>query len=98
MKIEMRSINSIKPYPNNPRNNRKTIDKVADSISHYGFRQPIVVDANGVIIVGHSRFEAAKKLGMLEVPVHVADNLTEAQIKAYRLADNRTLPKNQNGI
>lgn len=90
MHIEKLALTSIKPYPNNPRNNQKAIDKVANSIAQFGFRQPIVVDNNHTIIVGHTRFAAAKKLGLSEVPVHVAANLSAAQIRAYRLADNRT--------
>jgi len=90
LKIEQRPITSLKPYSNNPRNNQKAVEKVANSISHYGFRQPIVVDKDNIIIVGHTRFEAAKRLGFSEVPVHVADNLNATQIRAYRLADNRT--------
>ena len=63
------------------------VDKVAASIQEFGFQQPIVVDKDGVVVVGHVRLRAAKKLGLAEVPVHVADNLTPAQIKAYRLMD-----------
>ena len=63
---------------------------MAESIQQFGFRQPIVVDADGVIIVGHTRYKAAQKLGLEKVPVHVAKDLTPAQIKAYRIADNKT--------
>ena len=66
------------------------VDKVAASIKEFGFRQPIVVDREGVIIVGHVRLRAAKKLGLTHVPVHVAANLTPAQVRAYRLMDNRS--------
>ena len=90
MKIEQCSIRDIIPYARNPRNNAAAIDKVAASIKEFGFRQPIVVDDERVIVVGHTRYEAAKKVGLDSVPVHVADNLTPPQIKAYRLADNRT--------
>src|SRR5690242_8651838 len=90
MQIEMRSIDSIKPYPGNPRHNDAAVDAVAASIREFGFRQPIVVDEEGVIVVGHTRFKAALKHGMTQVPVHVATGLTEAQLKAYRLADNQT--------
>src|SRR6195256_5911529 len=76
------------------RNSRKiperAIDKVAASIKEFGWRQSIVVDKDGVIICGHTRLLAAKKLGLQQVPVHVADNLTPAQVKAYRLMDNRS--------
>jgi DNA modification methylase len=90
MKIELRSITDIKPYPNNPRINDDAVDTVAGSIKEFGFRQPIVVDSDGVIICGHTRFKAAKKLGLEKVPVHVAQDLSPEQIKAYRIADNKT--------
>src|SRR2546430_7165119 len=90
MHVEMRPIASIRPYENNPRLNDAAVDAVAASIREYGFRQPIVVDEQGVIIVGHTRYKAALKLGLEEVPVHVATGLTPAQIKAYRIADNQT--------
>jgi len=78
------------PYARNPRKiPQSAIDKVAASIQEFGFRQPIVVDAKGVIVVGHTRLLAAQKLGLPEVPVHVALDLTPAQAKAYRIADNR---------
>jgi ParB-like chromosome segregation protein Spo0J len=80
----------IKPYPNNPRINDDAVDAVAASLREFGFRQPIVVDAEGVIICGHTRFKAAQKLGLEKVPVHVAKDLTPEQIKAYRIADNKT--------
>jgi DNA modification methylase len=90
MKIELRKLSDIKPYPQNPRVNDSAVDAVAASIREYGFRQPIVVDTEGVIIVGHTRWKAAQKLGLDKVPVHVAKDLTPAQIKAYRIADNQT--------
>src|SRR6516164_4601146 len=90
MNIEMRSITSIRPYGNNPRLNDAAVDAVAASIKEFGFRQPIVVDEGGVIIVGHTRYKAALKLGLTEVPVHVAVGLSPAQIKAYRIADNQS--------
>jgi len=89
MKIELRKISDIKPYDKNPRDNDGAVEAVARSIREYGFRQPIVVDAEGVIIVGHTRWKAAQKLGLAEVPVHVATDMTSAQIKAYRIADNK---------
>jgi len=89
MKIEMRPIGAVKPYEQNPRVNDQAVDAVAASLREFGWRQPIVVDANGVIIVGHTRLKAAQKLGLTEVPVHVATDLTPEKIKAYRLADNR---------
>jgi DNA modification methylase len=90
MNIEMRPIASIRPYDNNPRLNDAAVDAVAASIKEFGFRQPIVVDENGVIIVGHTRYKAALKLGLTEVPVHVAVGLSPAQARAYRIADNQT--------
>ena len=87
MQIKSIETNKILPYINNPRKNLN-IDKVASSIKEFGFQQPIVIDKNNTIIVGHTRFEAAKKLGLKEVPVQIAD-LTETQAKAYRIADNR---------
>ncbi len=89
VKVELRPIDSIKPYPGNPRRNEGAVTAVANSITAYGFRQPIVVDKAGVIVVGHTRWKAAKQLGMTQVPVHVAD-LTPEAAKAYRLADNKT--------
>ncbi len=88
--IELRDIDSITPYENNPRLNDGAVDAVAASLEQFGFRQPIVVDADGVIIAGHTRFKAAKKLGLTKVPVHVAVDLSPEQVKAYRLADNKT--------
>lgn len=90
MKIEHWDIDRVKPYEKNPRRNDKAVQAVADSIREFGFRQPIVVDADGVIVVGHTRWKAAKKLGLKTVPVHVAADLTPQQARAYRLADNRT--------
>ncbi|MBI1375190.1 MAG: chromosome partitioning protein ParB [Phycisphaera sp.] len=90
MKIVKRKINDIRPYDKNPRINDAAVDAVAASLKEFGWRQPIVVDSDGVIIVGHTRWKAAQKLGLDHVPVHVATDLTEAQIKAYRIADNQT--------
>ena len=90
MKIELRKLSDIKPYPQNPRVNDGAVDAVAASIREFSFRQPIVVDTEDVIIVGHTRWKAAQKLGLEKVPVHVAKDLTPAQIKAYRIADNQT--------
>lgn len=87
--IEYRKTDVVTPYDSNPRRNDKAIDAVAASIQDFGFKVPIVVDADGVIIAGHTRLKAAEKLGLDEVPVIVADDLTPAQIKAFRLADNR---------
>lgn len=82
-------IDEIKPYENNPRVNDKSVDDVAESIKEFGWQQPIVVDKDNVIIVGHTRWKAAKKLRMDKVPVIIASNLAPAQVKAYRLADNK---------
>lgn len=90
MKVEAKSIDEIKPYENNPRDNDDAVDAVANSIKEFGWQQPIVVDNEGVIIAGHTRYKAAKKLGLKHVPVVVADDLTPDQVKAYRLADNKT--------
>jgi DNA modification methylase len=90
MKIEMRRLSDIKPYENNPRLNEAAVDAVAASIREFGFRQAIVLDEAGVIIVGHTRYKAALKLGLEKVPVHIAKGLTPAQAKAYRVADNQT--------
>lgn len=89
MKIETIDIERVIPYARNPRKNAGAVDKVAASLREFGFRQPIVVDKNYTVVAGHTRLLAAKKLGMTEVPVHVADGLTDAQLKAYRIADNR---------
>lgn len=87
----MWSIDRPVPYVRNARKiPQKAIDKVAGSLQEFGWRQPIVVDKEGSVIVGHTRLKAAQKLNYKEVPVHVADKLSEAQVKAYRLADNRT--------
>jgi len=90
MHIEMRPIGDIRPYENNPRLNDDAVDAVVESIRQFGFRQPIVVDTEGVIICGHTRWKAAQKLDLKKVPVHVAKDLTPEQIKAYRIADNKT--------
>lgn len=89
MKVETVSIDKIKPYENNPRNNDDAVDAVANSIKEFGWQQPIVVDNGRVIIAGHTRYKAAKKLGYREVPIFVAGKLTEEQVNAYRLADNK---------
>lgn len=89
MKIEMVETDRIVPYARNPRKNTAAVDKVAASLREFGFRQPIVVDSDMTVIAGHTRLLAAKKLGLTEVPVHIAEGLTETQIKAYRIADNR---------
>ena len=90
MDIELRNIDDIRPYAKNPRLNDQAVEAVAVSLREFGFRQPIVIDADGVIIVGHTRWKAAKKLGLAKVPVHVAKDLKPEQAKAYRIADNQT--------
>jgi DNA modification methylase len=90
MHVEMRNIADIKPYAHNPRHNDHAVEAVAASLRAFGFRQPLVLDEEGVIVVGSTRFKAALKLGLHEVPVHIATGLTPAQLKAYRLADNKT--------
>ncbi|MEX2387543.1 MAG: DNA modification methylase [Phycisphaeraceae bacterium] len=90
MKIQTRRIAEITPYEQNPRQNDEAVDAVARSLEQFGFRQPIVVDEAGVIIVGHTRYKAAQKLGLEQVPVHVAKDLTPEQARAYRIADNKT--------
>ena len=91
MKIEMRLTIKIIPFARNARKiPQQAIDKVAASIQEFSFRQPIVVDKDGVIVCGHTRWLAAQKLGLEQVPVHVAENLTPAQVRAYRLLDNRS--------
>ena len=90
MKIENWDINKVKPYENNPRNNDDAVEATANSIREFGWQQPIVVDTEGIVIVGHTRLKAAKKLKLDQVPVTVAENLMDEQVKAYRLADNKT--------
>lgn len=91
MKVFEANIKDIKPYPNNPRIiTNEAIEKVANSIKEFGMQQPIVVDKDMVIIVGHTRLKACESLGMGTVPCVIADNLSEEQVRAYRLADNKT--------
>jgi ParB-like chromosome segregation protein Spo0J len=88
--IEIRDISSIRPYEKNPRQNDDAVDAVAASLKEFGFRSPIIVDGDGVIVCGHTRLKAAQKLGLAKVPVHVAKDLTPEQVRAYRIADNKT--------
>ncbi len=90
MKIDLVPMSEIRPYEPNPRNNDGAVAAVAASIREFGFRQPIVVDESGVIICGHTRWKAAQHLGLSQVPVHVATDLSPAQVKAYRIADNKS--------
>ena len=93
MEIVSRSIDSIKPYEKNPRKNDDAVKYVAESIKQFGFKVPIVIDQDGIIVAGHTRYKAAKKLKMDEVPCIIADDLTEEQVKAFRLADNKVSEK-----
>ena len=90
MKIIEKNLEELIPYDNNPRNNEDAVDAVAESIREFGWQQPIVIDPDSVIVAGHTRYLAAKKLQLKTVPVVIATDLTQDQIKAYRLADNRT--------
>lgn len=90
MKVIEKNIGDILPYDNNPRRNEDAVPLVANSIKEFGWKQPIVIDKDNVIVAGHTRWEAAQELGLTKVPCVVADDLTEEQIKAYRLADNKT--------
>lgn len=87
--IVYQDISQIHPYENNPRNNEAAIEPVAQSIKRFGFRVPILIDGKGTIIAGHTRYEAAKRLGMDKVPCIRVDDLTDEQIRAYRIADNK---------
>lgn len=91
LKVSAWPVEKVVPYARNPRKNEGVpVAKVKASLKEFGWRQPIVVDSEGVIIVGHTRYQAALELGMTEIPVHVAEGLTAAQVKAYRIADNKT--------
>ena len=87
--IEYVSLDKIIEYINNPRNNEAAVDRVAASIAEFGFNVPLVLDKDNVIITGHTRYKAAKKLKLDEVPCVYAEGLTKAQVKAYRIADNK---------
>ena len=89
MKIDEVPLDSIRPYSKNARVNANAIDGVAESIRRFGFKQPIVIDAANVIVAGHTRHAAARKLGLATVPVVRADDLTPEQVRAYRLLDNK---------
>lgn len=89
MNIVERKLEDVRPYEKNPRRNDDAVQYVAESIKQFGFKVPIVIDNDGVIIAGHTRWKAAKKLGLKTVPCIIADDLTEEQVKAFRLADNK---------
>ena len=95
MEIITKQLKDIKPYEKNPRKNDEAVEYVANSIKEFGFKVPIVIDKDGVIVAGHTRYKASKKLKLTEVPCIIADDLTEEQIKAYRLADNRVAEKSE---
>ncbi len=90
MKVRMVAIDRVVPYARNPRKNADAVPKVMVSLQEFGWRQPIVVDSDLVVVAGHTRLEAARRLGMAQVPIHVAEGLSAEQLQAYRLADNRT--------
>ena len=89
MDIKYMSVEDLIPYENNPRKNEEAVDLVAASIREFGFKVPIVIDKEKVVVAGHTRLKAAEALGLAEVPVVVADDLTDDQIRAFRLADNK---------
>ena len=93
MKVQNIKIEKLVPYENNPRNNDGAVEYVMNSIKQFGFKVPIVIDKDNVIVAGHTRYRAAIELDLKEVPVIIADDLTPEQIKAFRLADNKTAEK-----
>lgn len=95
MNIIEKNISEIKPYEKNPRKNDNAVEYVANSIKEFGFKVPIVIDKDGVIVAGHTRYKASKKLGLEKVPCIIADDLTPEQIKAYRLVDNKVSEKSE---
>lgn len=90
MRIVYRPLDSLKPYEKNPRKIGKAVNYVMNSIKEFGFLVPVVIDSNGVIVCGHVRYTAAKKMKLTEIPCVIADDLTEAQIQAFRVVDNKT--------
>lgn len=90
MEIKDIKVSELKEYENNPRHNEEAVEAVAESIKQYGFKVPIILDRNGVIVAGHTRKRAAELLGLETVPCYIAADLTPEQVKAYRLADNKT--------
>lgn len=90
LKVVYKKLDEITPYEKNPRKNDEAVQYVKNSIEKFGFKNPIIVDGAGVIVAGHTRYKAAQELGMKEVPTISADDLTEEQIKAFRIADNKT--------
>lgn len=93
MQIITKTLREITPYEHNPRRNDQAVDAVAESIKEFGFKVPIIIDRNGIIVAGHTRYKAARKLKMQQVPCIIADDLTDEQIQAFRLADNKVAEK-----
>lgn len=93
MEIINLKVEDLKPYENNPRFNDDAVEYVARSIKEFGFKVPIIVDKDNVIVAGHTRYKASLELGLKEVPCIVADDLTDEQVKAFRLADNKVSEK-----
>ena len=93
MEIINKKIEDLIPYHNNPRLNDEAVEYVKNSIKEFGFKVPMVIDKNNVIVAGHTRYKASKELGLKEVPCIIADDLTDEQIKAFRLADNKVSEK-----
>jgi len=89
MNIIQKKVEELIPYINNPRKNDQAVDKVASSIKNFGFKVPIIIDSENEIVTGHTRLKAAQKLGLTDVPCVIADDLSKAQIKAFRIADNK---------
>lgn len=95
VKVRQKKLTDIKPYWRNPRDNDESVPETAASIRRFGFKVPIVVDREGVIVTGHTRYKASQELGLTTVPVIVADDLSPEEIKAYRLADNKVGEKSR---
>lgn len=95
MEIINKKLDELRPYENNPRFNDDAVEYVANSIKEFGFKVPIVIDKDNVIVAGHTRYKASMELGLEEVPCIIADDLTDEQIKAFRLADNKVSEKSE---
>ena len=93
MEIVYKKVNDLIPYDNNPRINDEAVEYVKNSIKEFGFKVPVVIDKDNVIIAGHTRIKASKELGIKDIPCIIADDLTEEQVKAFRLADNKVSEK-----
>lgn len=89
MDIIYKKLEELTPYEKNPRYNDEAVEFVANSIKEFGFKVPLVIDKDGIIVAGHTRYKASQKIGLKEVPCIIADDLNEEQIKAFRLADNK---------